>query len=125
MWYSTIHLALKYLSVFYYCILGSGALLKPFFVNLFVLCKVLKSVSLSVSRGHSVALVGHSGCGKSTIVQLISRFYDVVDGSVSYTISFHFVLVDVFHKIILLQLDSISSSGLYLLDSCEMLFCNK
>ncbi|KAL0883026.1 hypothetical protein ABMA27_016507 [Loxostege sticticalis] len=44
---------------------------------------VLKSVSLSVSRGHSVALVGHSGCGKSTIVQLISRFYDVVDGSVS------------------------------------------
>lgn len=94
-------------------------------MNLFVLCKVLKSVSLSVSRGHSVALVGHSGCGKSTIVQLISRFYDVVDGSVSYTISFHFVLVDVFHKIILLQLDSISSSGLYLLDSCEMLFCNK
>lgn len=125
MWYSTIHLALKYLSVFNYCILGSGALLNPFFVNLFVLCKVLKSVSLSVSRGHSVALVGHSGCGKSTIVQLISRFYDVVDGSVSYTISFHFVLVDVFHKIILLQLDSISSSGLYLLDSCEMLFCNK
>ncbi|KAL0838717.1 hypothetical protein ABMA28_016779 [Loxostege sticticalis] len=43
---------------------------------------VLKGVSLKVSRGQSVALVGHSGCGKSTIIQLISRYYDVVDGSV-------------------------------------------
>ncbi|XP_013164675.1 PREDICTED: multidrug resistance protein 1A-like [Papilio xuthus] len=43
---------------------------------------VLKGVSLSVKRGQSVALVGHSGCGKSTIIQLISRYYDVVDGSV-------------------------------------------
>ncbi|XP_045772546.1 ATP-dependent translocase ABCB1-like isoform X2 [Maniola jurtina] len=44
---------------------------------------VLKGVSLSVQRGQSVAIVGHSGCGKSTIIQLISRFYDVVDGSVA------------------------------------------
>ncbi|XP_072949349.1 ATP-dependent translocase ABCB1 [Epargyreus clarus] len=44
---------------------------------------VLKGVSLSVKRGQSVALVGHSGCGKSTIIQLISRYYDVIDGSVS------------------------------------------
>ncbi|XP_052753180.1 ATP-dependent translocase ABCB1-like isoform X2 [Galleria mellonella] len=43
---------------------------------------VLKGVSLSVKRGQSVALVGHSGCGKSTIIQLISRYYDVIDGSV-------------------------------------------
>ncbi|XP_063825682.1 ATP-dependent translocase ABCB1 [Ostrinia nubilalis] len=43
---------------------------------------VLKGVSLKVSRGQSVALVGHSGCGKSTIIQLISRYYDVVGGSV-------------------------------------------
>ncbi|XP_049873104.1 ATP-dependent translocase ABCB1-like [Pectinophora gossypiella] len=43
---------------------------------------VLKGVNLSVKRGQSVALVGHSGCGKSTIIQLISRYYDVIDGNV-------------------------------------------
>ncbi|XP_052741210.1 multidrug resistance protein homolog 49-like isoform X2 [Bicyclus anynana] len=44
---------------------------------------VLKGVSLSVQRGQTVALVGHSGCGKSTIIQLLSRCYDVIDGSVT------------------------------------------
>ncbi|KAM3965199.1 ATP-dependent translocase ABCB1-like [Aphomia sociella] len=44
---------------------------------------VLKGISLKVNRGQSVALVGHSGCGKSTIIQLISRYYDVIDGSVT------------------------------------------
>ncbi|KAJ8733987.1 hypothetical protein PYW07_014538 [Mythimna separata] len=43
---------------------------------------VLKGVNITVKRGQSVALVGHSGCGKSTIIQLLSRFYDVIDGSV-------------------------------------------
>ncbi|XP_063892019.1 ATP-dependent translocase ABCB1 isoform X1 [Helicoverpa armigera] len=43
---------------------------------------ILKGVSLTVQRGQSVALVGHSGCGKSTIIQLISRYYDVISGSV-------------------------------------------
>ncbi|CAK1551194.1 unnamed protein product [Leptosia nina] len=43
---------------------------------------VLKRVNLTVQRGQSVALVGHSGCGKSTIIQLISRYYNTVDGSV-------------------------------------------
>ncbi|XP_068633658.1 ATP-dependent translocase ABCB1-like isoform X2 [Battus philenor] len=43
---------------------------------------VLKGINLSVKRGQSVALVGHSGCGKSTIIQLISRYYDTIDGSV-------------------------------------------
>ncbi|XP_059052240.1 ATP-dependent translocase ABCB1-like [Achroia grisella] len=43
---------------------------------------VLKGISLRVKRGQSVALVGHSGCGKSTIIQLISRYYDVVSGNV-------------------------------------------
>ncbi|XP_052741203.1 multidrug resistance protein homolog 49 isoform X2 [Bicyclus anynana] len=44
---------------------------------------VLKGVSLSVQRGQTVALVGHSGCGKSTIIQLLSRCYDVIDGSIT------------------------------------------
>ncbi|CAH2269464.1 jg6505 [Pararge aegeria aegeria] len=43
---------------------------------------VLKGVSISVQRGQTVALVGHSGCGKSTIIQLLSRCYDVIGGSV-------------------------------------------
>ncbi|CAG9561787.1 unnamed protein product [Danaus chrysippus] len=44
--------------------------------------KILKGINISVSKGQSVALVGHSGSGKSTIVQLISRNYDVIGGSV-------------------------------------------
>lgn len=43
---------------------------------------VLKNVSFKVNAGESVALVGPTGAGKSTIVNLISRFYDVNDGRV-------------------------------------------
>lgn len=44
--------------------------------------KVLQGVSLSIEPGQTVALVGSSGCGKSTCVQLIQRFYDPLDGHV-------------------------------------------
>ena len=43
---------------------------------------VLKNVSFSVKAGESVALVGPTGAGKSTIVNLISRFYNVNQGRV-------------------------------------------
>jgi ATP-binding cassette subfamily B protein len=43
---------------------------------------VLKGISFSVPAGRSVALVGPSGAGKSTIINLIPRLYDVLDGSV-------------------------------------------
>jgi subfamily B ATP-binding cassette protein MsbA len=43
----------------------------------------LEHVSLEVARGETVALVGPSGGGKSTILSLIPRFYDVAAGAVS------------------------------------------
>lgn len=46
--------------------------------------KVLKDVSITVEKNKTVALVGSSGCGKSTIIQLVERFYDPLQGSVAY-----------------------------------------
>ena len=44
---------------------------------------VLKDVSFNMKKGTVTALVGSSGSGKSTVADLIPRFYDVVDGSVT------------------------------------------
>ena len=41
---------------------------------------VLKGISFTILPGQAAALVGYSGCGKSTIIQLLERFYDVKDG---------------------------------------------
>ena len=43
---------------------------------------VLNSINLSVKKGSSVALVGESGSGKSTMMDLLTRFYDVESGEV-------------------------------------------
>ena len=44
---------------------------------------VLKDFSLQINKGQTVALVGQSGSGKSTIANLLTRFYDVNDGTIS------------------------------------------
>lgn len=44
---------------------------------------VLNNINLKISAGKTVALVGPSGGGKTTLCQLIPRFYDVLDGCVS------------------------------------------
>ena len=44
--------------------------------------EVLKDVTLNVEKGETIALVGMSGGGKSTLISLIPRFYDVTEGSI-------------------------------------------
>lgn len=43
---------------------------------------ILKNVSLNIEIGHTIALVGNSGGGKTTFVNLLPRFYDVKSGAV-------------------------------------------
>uniref|UniRef100_A0A5F9D008 ATP binding cassette subfamily B member 1 n=1 Tax=Oryctolagus cuniculus TaxID=9986 RepID=A0A5F9D008_RABIT len=43
---------------------------------------VLQGLSVEVKKGQTLALVGSSGCGKSTVVQLLERFYDPMSGTV-------------------------------------------
>ena len=43
---------------------------------------VLSNFSLSLQRGETVALVGRTGCGKSTVARTLMRFYDVTEGAV-------------------------------------------
>jgi ATP-binding cassette, subfamily B, multidrug efflux pump len=43
---------------------------------------ILKDVSFTIEPGHTAAIVGHTGAGKTTIISLMMRFYDVQRGSV-------------------------------------------
>lgn len=43
---------------------------------------VLKNVSFTIQQGQTVAIVGHTGAGKTTIINLLSRFYDIQKGEI-------------------------------------------
>lgn len=43
---------------------------------------ILQGLNLKVKKGETLALVGSSGCGKSTTIQLLERFYDPREGRV-------------------------------------------
>lgn len=44
---------------------------------------VLRDVSLDIPSGYTVALVGHTGAGKTTIIKLVTRMYDITSGSLT------------------------------------------
>ena len=44
--------------------------------------KLIENLNLSVKQGQRIAIVGPTGCGKSTIINLLMRFYDVTAGSI-------------------------------------------
>ena len=43
---------------------------------------VLTDINFTAEKGQTIALIGATGCGKSTVVNLVSRFYDATDGEI-------------------------------------------
>lgn len=43
---------------------------------------VLKNINLHITKGSSLGIIGHTGCGKSTLINLIPRIYDTTEGSI-------------------------------------------
>ena len=52
------------------------------YICMYVLCQVLKNVSFNITPGQTVAIVGATGSGKSTIGNLLTRLYDITGGQV-------------------------------------------
>ncbi len=74
---------------------------------------VLKDFNLHVNKGETIALVGNSGGGKSTVVSLLPRFYDVTSGAIEFDgVNIKdFVLEDLRNKISFVFQDNFLFSG--------------
>lgn len=46
--------------------------------------ELIKNLNLSVKSGQRIAIVGPTGCGKTTLINLLMRFYDVKGGSIKW-----------------------------------------
>lgn len=59
-------------------------------------CAVLHNISFTAEPGQTIAIMGETGCGKTSLIQLIPRFYDPVEGSIKIdgTDIRHFTLKD-------------------------------
>lgn len=71
--------------------------------------KVLKDINLDINQGQTVAFVGMSGGGKSTLINLIPRFYDATEGSIDIdgTNIKHYLTGSLRNQIGLVQQDNI------------------
>lgn len=67
--------------------------------------RILQGFSLSIPAGKTVALVGSSGCGKSTIISLVSRFYEPSRGWHPYATFNKFSYFFFLHSNILVTLE--------------------
>lgn len=54
--------------------------------------KILRGFDLKISRGTTIALVGRSGCGKSTVMALLQRFYNPTKGKIVMIYIYFFLL---------------------------------
>ena len=69
---------------------------------------VLTDIHLDISAGHTIALVGPTGVGKTTLVSLIPRFYDVVEGSVCIDgVDVREIDLDLLHKSVSMVLQDV------------------
>lgn len=61
--------------------------------------QVLRGLNFTVEPGQTLAIVGESGCGKSTIVSLLERFYDPSTGVIVCNYLICLIQLNICHKI--------------------------
>jgi ABC-type multidrug transport system fused ATPase/permease subunit len=85
--------------------------------------KILRGLTFKVPKGQTVALVGSSGCGKSTCIQILERFYDCDAGEVVSLLilnSFNFDFFSILHIIKVYYFDQLKHIFRVILFSVEL-----
>lgn len=60
--------------------------------------RILRGLDFTVEPGKTLAIVGESGCGKSTVVSLLERFYDPSRGVIVRHSNFYLLAVPIMYK---------------------------